>query len=76
MTRNNENAGPPFTARFDRIFFSSNVGVGVGDRVGGGLRLVAVRAPRSPADAKANLPLPNVMSASDHLPIAAVFELM
>ena len=55
--------GASFTARFDRIFYT------------GGLRLVAVSAPRSPAAEKANLPLPNMLSASDHLPIAAVFEL-
>jgi hypothetical protein len=56
---------PLFTARFDRIMFTP-----------ASLALRCVREPRTPAQVAAAEPLPNAWSASDHLPIAAVFKLL
>ena len=56
--------GPPFEARYDRVWFTTNT-----------LHLAAVKEPRSAGQAATNEPLPNSWSASDHLPLVVEIEL-
>ena len=62
---NLQELGDPFTARYDRIWFSAST-----------LQVGAVRAVRAKSRDSIDEALPNSWSASDHLPLAATIELV